>query len=165
MLSHFSHVWLFATPWTVYRIFQQEHWSGLPRSPPGDLPDPGIEPSSLMSPGLAGRFFTTWATWEAQFLSYPGSTWIFTFSNSILEVFWELKFPWEDRMSVKHWAGKISGCHRNVYSWVLSLVVESYSWMEWGSNNAIHELIHFIHFLGHNYIPKPRLFFYKCINL
>ena len=132
MLSHFSHVWLFATPWTVYRIFQQEHWSGLPCSPPGDLPDPGIEPSSLMSPGLAGRFFTTWATWEAQFLSYPGSTWIFTFSNSILEVFWELKFPWEDRMSVKHWAGKISGCHRNVYSWVLSLVVESYSWMEWG---------------------------------
>ena len=116
---------------SVYRILQQEYWSGLPRSPPGDLPDPGIEPVSLMSLGLAGRFFTTWATWEAQFLSYPGSTWNFTFSNSIIEVIWELKFPWEDRMSIKHWVGKICGCHRNVYSWALSLGVESYSWMEW----------------------------------
>ena len=34
--------------------------------PPGDLPDPGMEPLSLMSPALAGRFFTTSATWEAQ---------------------------------------------------------------------------------------------------
>ena len=33
--------------------------------PPGDLPNPGIEPVSFMSPGLAGRFFTTSATWEA----------------------------------------------------------------------------------------------------
>ena len=32
---------------------------------PGDLPDPGIEPLSLMSPALAGRFFTTDATWES----------------------------------------------------------------------------------------------------
>jgi len=31
----------------------------LPRPPPGDLPDPGIEPMSLASPALAGRFFTT----------------------------------------------------------------------------------------------------------
>ena len=32
--------------------------------PPGDLPDPGIEPASLTSPALAGRFFTTSITWE-----------------------------------------------------------------------------------------------------
>ena len=37
---------------------RQECWSGLPFPPPGDLPDPGIEPTSLMSPALAGRFFT-----------------------------------------------------------------------------------------------------------
>ena len=43
---------------------KQEYWSGLPCSPPGDLPDPGAEPTSLMSPALAGRFFTTSATWE-----------------------------------------------------------------------------------------------------
>jgi len=42
---------------------RQEYWNGLPCSPPGDLPDPGIEPASLMSLALAGEFFTTW---EAQ---------------------------------------------------------------------------------------------------
>ena len=34
-------------------------------APPGDLPDPGMEPVSLTSPALAGGFFTTGATWEA----------------------------------------------------------------------------------------------------
>ena len=51
---------------SVHGILQQEHWSGLPYLPPGDIPDPGIEPPSLMSPALAGRFFITSATWEAQ---------------------------------------------------------------------------------------------------
>ena len=45
---------------------RQEYCSRLPFPPPGDLPNPGIEPSSLMSPALAGRFFTTSAIWEAQ---------------------------------------------------------------------------------------------------
>ena len=39
-------------------FLRQEYWSGLPRPPPGDLPDQGIEPESLMSPTLAGGFFT-----------------------------------------------------------------------------------------------------------
>ena len=46
---------------------RQEYWSRLPFPPPGDLPDPGIEPMSLASPALAGRFFTNCATWEALF--------------------------------------------------------------------------------------------------
>ena len=37
----------------------QEYWSGLPFPTLGDLPDPGIEPASPVSPALAGRFFTT----------------------------------------------------------------------------------------------------------
>ena len=41
---------------SVHGISQAEYWSGLPCPPPGDLPDPGIEP---VSPALAGRFFTT----------------------------------------------------------------------------------------------------------
>ena len=52
-----------ATPWTITHqaslsvgFFRQEYWSELPFSPPGDLPDPGIE---LTSPALAGGFFTT----------------------------------------------------------------------------------------------------------
>jgi len=38
---------------------RQGYWSRLPFPTPGDLPDPGIEPMSLVSPALAGRFFTT----------------------------------------------------------------------------------------------------------
>ena len=44
---------------------RQEYWSGLPFPPPGDLPDPRIEPTSLMSSAFVGRFFNTSATWEA----------------------------------------------------------------------------------------------------
>ena len=71
MLSCFSRVRLFATLWTrqgplSLGFSRQEYWSGLPCPPPGDLPDPGIEPTSLLSPALAGMFFTTSATWEAQ---------------------------------------------------------------------------------------------------
>ena len=43
---------------------RQEYWSGLPFPPPGDLSDQGIEPASLLSPALAGGFFTTSATWK-----------------------------------------------------------------------------------------------------
>ena len=46
---------------------RQEYWSGLPCPPSGDLPNPGIAPTSLISPALAGRFFTTSATGEAPF--------------------------------------------------------------------------------------------------
>ena len=42
---------------------RQEHWSGLPCPPPGYLPDPGIELTSLRCPALAGGYFTTSATW------------------------------------------------------------------------------------------------------
>ena len=42
-----------------------EYWTGLSRPPPGDLPDPGIEPVSVTSLALADEFFTTSATWEA----------------------------------------------------------------------------------------------------
>ena len=42
----------------------QEYWSGLLRPPSGDVPNPGIELTSLKSPALVGGFFTTSATWE-----------------------------------------------------------------------------------------------------
>ena len=47
---------------------RQEHWSGLPCPPPGDLPSPGTEPTSLMSPAPAGEFFTIRATWNARMI-------------------------------------------------------------------------------------------------
>ena len=49
---------------------RQEYWSGLSFPSSGDLPDPGIEPVSLRSPALAGRFFTG-IHWEAQGLHHP----------------------------------------------------------------------------------------------
>ena len=56
-----SHVQLFVTPRTVthqaplfMRFSRQEYWSGLPDPPPGNLPDPGIEPESPAPPALAG---------------------------------------------------------------------------------------------------------------
>ena len=67
-----SHIWLFATPWTVahlallsMRFPRQEYCNRLLFPPPGDLPDPRIEPASPVSPALVGRFFTLWASREA----------------------------------------------------------------------------------------------------
>ena len=45
---------------------KQEYWKVLLFPSPGDLPDPGMEPESLMSPALASGFFTTRVTWQAQ---------------------------------------------------------------------------------------------------
>ena len=50
---------------SVHGIFQAEYWSGFPFASPGDLPDPWIEPMSLASPALGGRFFTHWPIREA----------------------------------------------------------------------------------------------------
>ena len=73
VLSRFSHVRLFVTPWPVAHqdplsmgFSRQEYWSRFPCPPPGDLPDPGIKPTSLISPALAIEFFTTSANWEAR---------------------------------------------------------------------------------------------------
>ena len=82
VLSCFSLVQLFTTQWivthqaplSVHGFSRQEYSSGLPCRPPGDLPEPGIKPMSLMSPALAGGFFSS-ATWEAyvcSLLSSPG---------------------------------------------------------------------------------------------
>ena len=72
VLSQFSHVWLFASPWTVacqaplsVAFSRQEYWSGWPCPSPGDFPDLGIEPKSLVSPSLTGWFFTISTIWEA----------------------------------------------------------------------------------------------------
>ena len=63
MLSHFSCVQLFVTVWTVacqaplsMGFSRQEYWSGLPCPPPGDLPDPGIKPTSLASSAQQADF-------------------------------------------------------------------------------------------------------------
>ena len=93
-----SHVQLFGTPWTIAcqsHLFmgfsRQEYWSGVPFPSPGNLPYPGIEPVSLMSPALAGGFFTTSATWEAQY------------TNKYIVFLYSVTFP-------GGWDGKESAC-------------------------------------------------------
>ena len=70
-IATLSSILAWRIPWTVARqwttaqeLSRQEYWSGLPFPSPGDLPNPGIEPMSLMSPASAGRFFTTSSTWR-----------------------------------------------------------------------------------------------------
>ena len=67
----FLSVQLCAALWTVapqaplsMGFSRREYWSGLPCPPPGDLPHLGIEPGSLTSPALAGRFYTISTTRE-----------------------------------------------------------------------------------------------------
>ena len=73
VLSHYSRVQLFVTPWTVARqaplsigFSRQEYWSGLPCPPLGGSSQPWDKAASLTSPALAGRSFTNSTTWEAQ---------------------------------------------------------------------------------------------------
>ena len=73
MFQSINRVQLFVIPWTIAHqtplsmgFSRQECWSGLPYPPWGELLDPEIEPTSLMSPALAGWFFTTTVTWEVQ---------------------------------------------------------------------------------------------------
>ena len=84
VLSHFSHVQVFATLWTVAHqaplsmgFSRQEYWSGLSCPPPGDLPDPGIKPQSLMCPALASLPLVppgkSWGTNRAAQIVWPQS--------------------------------------------------------------------------------------------
>ena len=75
-LSHFSCIQLFVILRTGAHqaplsmgFCRQKYWSGLSFPSPGDLPNPGTEPASVMSPALAGRFFTDNTNWEMPLLS------------------------------------------------------------------------------------------------
>ena len=69
MLSHFSSMSDSVTLWTILcgahqaplsmELSRQEHWSGLPFPPAGDLHDPGVEPTYLTSLALVGKLFTS----------------------------------------------------------------------------------------------------------
>ena len=93
-LSRFSCVWLCETLWTAtchaalsMGFSRQEYWNGLQCTPPRDLPDPGIKPMSLMSPALAGGFFTTTITWEALIWDQI-SDYIFFITLAYKEKYW-----------------------------------------------------------------------------
>ena len=83
VLNRFSCVQFFACQAPLSIGFsRQEYSSGLPYSPPGDLPDPGIESISPVSPALAVRLFSTSATCEAR-----GKTYL-SINSQVLEAVW-----------------------------------------------------------------------------
>ena len=118
LLSGFSCVQLFVTPWTVVRqpplsmgFSRQEYWSGLPCPPPRDLSDPGIEPKSLLSPALAQGFFTTSATWEAPYGATLLSNGDETTSRYNIMMQMDLK-TWDSAFSVQFY------CFHNIYIYI-----------------------------------------------
>ena len=122
MLSHFIHVWLCVTLWTTafqvplsMGFFKQEYWSRLLCLPLGHLPDPEIEPISLRSPALAGRFITTSAPWEAH-LSHP----------DFLEA---ISLKWDLNL-IKSWA--IEGKQCNLFSFESACPGRAYSSFSFG---------------------------------
>ena len=77
MLSHFSHVQLFVTPQTVAHqapqsmgFSRQVYWNGLPCPSPRGVPNPGIEPTSLVAPALQLKSFTTELPGKPQLFVY-----------------------------------------------------------------------------------------------
>ena len=71
----------FLTLWTItcqvplsMEFSRQEYWSGLPCFSPGDLPNPEIKPTSLVSPALTVGFFPTSAPREAIVVIYLGDS-------------------------------------------------------------------------------------------
>ena len=91
MLSHFSHVWLFATLWTVahqdplsMEFSRQEYLSGLPYPPPGNLPNPGIRPVSAAVSALQ--------------------------VDSLLQSHWESQSIYNiDQLNLWYWQGSLGG--------------------------------------------------------
>ena len=124
----FSCVWLFLTPWTVacqaplsMEFSRQECWSGLPFPSPGDLANPGIEPVSLLSPTLAGRFFTT----------APPGLWPPDAKNWLIRKDPDVGKDWrqeekgttEDKMV--GWHHRLNG---HEFEWTLELVMDREAW-------------------------------------
>ena len=121
MLSHLSRVRLIVTPWTAacqaplsMGLSRQEYWCVLPCPPAGDLPNPGIEPTSLMFPTLAGRFLTTTPPktqtfWPSQY-----------FSNTLVNAF---KSKVQNAVFLEYLEReKLTGCP--VFQWIYSSVTD-----------------------------------------
>ena len=94
-------LWTIADQVPLFMGFsRQEYWRGLPCPPPVDLPGLGIKPTFLMSPALAGGFFTTTATCKAHIntdslikIKNRGQMFSFSSVQSLSRV-WLFATPW-----------------------------------------------------------------------
>ena len=105
VLSHFSHVQLFAPLWIHLSMgfTRQEYWSGLPCLHPRDLPDPGIEPASLTSPAvqasslpsvLPRKIFHHYMKTLSLILSFYHSHYLTSVQWSFPEAAWYMSYLW-----------------------------------------------------------------------
>ena len=101
-----SYFWLFCDTMdcsppssSVHVISQAWIWSGLSFPAPGDLPNPEIEPASLVSLALEGRFFTASTTWEAPIETYHVDN--LHFWKSALITLWRIIWKWASLMTKK----------------------------------------------------------------
>ena len=139
MLSCFNCFQLLVTSWTVARstwpppttphrcqvppstgFSGQEYWRGLPYPPPGDLSDPGMEPASLMSPALAGGFFTTTCSAASVELTHPGSASLEKGMASPFSIL-ALRTPWTvwKGQRIGHWKmNLVSAQYANGNQWI-----------------------------------------------
>ena len=120
-IPRFSHVQLFATLRTAAHqsplsmgFSRWEYCSGLPCPPPGNLPNPGIKPKPLTSPALAGGFFTTSNTWEAQGDSFPSHP--LNESEQYFQMFYMLPPKTKDTYKILHLLLEVEGVrYSNLY--------------------------------------------------
>ena len=166
VLSCFSRVWPFVTPWTVacqallsMGFSRQEDWSGLPGPSPGDLPHPGMEASSLKSLALVGRFFTTSAIWEARIWVYYHlficsgkpiyeytTIYLFVLGSPYMSILPFIYSFWEARIWVYYHlfirSGKPVYEYTAIYLFILLLVV-SELFPDFGCDTKVNKNIHF----------------------
>ena len=116
MLSCFSRVQLFATPWTVAhqallstRLSRQEYWSGLSCPSSGDLSNPGTEPVSPCGSCIAGRFFYQGSHQESFPLGKPQINYVWVLGG--FSRVWLFATPW----TVAHQAPLSMGFSRQEY--------------------------------------------------
>ena len=81
---------------SIHWTSRQKYWSGLPFPPPGNLPDPEIEPASFTSPALAGGFFTTSAMCEALYVCES--------EQMVISCLWHSPVPLDDCPGQLFWA-------------------------------------------------------------
>ena len=145
-----QHLWMVAYQAPLSMGFsRQKYWSGLPFPPPGDLPDPGIKPTSLMSPALVAEFFTTSTTWEAQHCSQEEKN---LFSVGHMSKVHE-KIPVSDNCTTCHMSSSYSltwwNCHQG-RSELYRKTYDSHSWWDilsshpnyWASNPTCSHFSH-----------------------
>ena len=162
VLSHFSHVWLFATLWTLAHqvplsmgFSRPEYWSELPFPSPGDLPNPEMETMPLLSPAMASQFFPTSTTWEANFRikSYYFSTSLCWKKKCISKN--EMKMKGGILSEIKHWICTVNTIYNNKPGQcIMSLTCRKLPWgicsiLSWQSGRLVWEM-------GGNESKKPR---------